>query len=665
MSSIVSTSATASADSRRLPYWPALDGLRGLSVAAVLLFHGGFGWARGGYLGVSAFFTLSGFLITTLLVTEWRENGRISLRRFWARRLRRLMPAAFVGLTGIVAFGALAADGDQLRELRGDVLAALGYMANWRFIFSHQSYADLFAAPSPVLHFWSLAIEEQFYLCFPLIAVGALQLGKRRGLSAFTWALVLGAAGSGVAGLLLLRTGASADRLYYGTDTRMLELLVGALLAVGVARYGLPRRKYVQRLGMVALLAMLGMWESLSQFDRMLHRGGLVIHALLAAWVVLAAIQPSGPVRAVLRLELLRKLGLISYGVYVFHWPIFLWLDEERTGLPRPPLFILRVAVTLAIAVLSYHLLERPIRDGRRLADWRPWVVPPAIAGAVCLALVVVTLHPPSPLIVYGAVRRQLPPGAPAPSASPAPPGGLPGDPPPTVGPLRILVVGDSVGETMGGGLERWGARTGAAFVLNRALGWCAIGRGGVALFSGRAVDQEGGCSDWSRWGVEGFQPDVVVVLSTIWEIVPRSLPRWDGVRRIGEPAYDRWLTSEYVAASSYFFSHGARVVWLTAPCTKSNDAEEVGAIARLNQMITTLPGAVGSGRLRVIDLFSHVCPAGRFMQRLGNVDTARPDGLHFSAAGADWLADWLGPELVHKPSTPVVTGSSRAFGVA
>jgi peptidoglycan/LPS O-acetylase OafA/YrhL len=622
----------------------------------VLLFHAGFGWARGGYLGVSAFFTLSGFLITTLLLTEWRENGRISLRRFWARRLRRLMPAAFVGLAGIVAFGALAANGDQLRELRGDVLAALGYMANWRLIFSNQSYADLFAAPSPVLHFWSLAIEEQFYLCFPLIAVGALQLGKRRGLGALTLALVLGAAGSGLAGLLLLRTGASADRLYYGTDTRVLELLVGALLAVGVARYGLPRQKSVQALGLLALLAMLGMWVSLSQFDRMLHRGGLVIHAVLAASVVLAAIQPNGPVRAVLRLELLRKLGLISYGVYVFHWPIFLWLDEERTGLPRPSLFTLRVVVTLAIAVLSYLLLERPIRDGRRLTDWRPWVVPPAIAGAVCLALVVVTLHPPSPLIVYGAVRRALPPAAPAPSASPAPPAGLSDDPAPAPGPLRILVVGDSVGETVGRGLERWGLRTGAAIVHNRAMGWCAIGRGGVVLFNGRAVDQAGGCSNWSRWDVESFRPDVVVVLSTIWEIVPRSLPRWDGARRIGDPAYDRWLTSEYVAATSYFSSHGAKVAWLTAPCTESNDAE--GAIGRLNQMISTLPGAVAAGRLRVIDLFAHVCPAGRFVQRLGNVDTARPDGLHFSVAGADWLADWLGPELVDTPSTPVVTGS-------
>ena len=651
------------ADSGRLPYWPALDGLRGLAVAAVLVFHGGFRWAAGGYLGVSAFFTLSGFLITTLLLTEWRTSGRISLRRFWSRRLRRLMPAALVGLAGIVAFGALVADGDQLRELRGDVLAALGYMANWRFIVSNQSYADFFAAPSPVLHFWSLAIEEQFYFCFPLVAVATLQLHRRRGLRAFFVALLLAAAGSVATGLLLLRAGASTDRLYYGTDTRVFELLVGALLAVSVARFGLPRHRAVGRttqvVGALALMAMVGMWASLSQSDRWLHQGGLLVHAVLAAAVVLAAVQPRGPVRALLGRESLRGLGLISYGVYVYHWPVFLWLGEDRVGLSGSPLFFLRVAVTLAIAALSYHLLERPIREGRRLTAWHPWVFAPAAAGSVCLALVAVTAAPPSPAIVYAAVGNDLPrlPPTSVPSVSSLPSTSVPSASEAPAQPIRIMVVGDSVGQTVGRGIERWAAQRGAAVVRNAALGWCAIGRGGVIhLFDTGSLNQRG-CVDWSeRWGIERFRPDVVVVLSTLWEIAPRSQPEWDGVRRFGDPDYDRWLRSEYLALTADVSRGDARVVWLTAPCAApapsrarfwSDEAGEGAALVQLNRLISSLPAAVAPARLRVVDLFSRVCPAGEFTQQLGDVEDARPDGVHFSDAGADWVADWLGPQLV------------------
>ncbi len=159
---------------------PAWDGLRGLAVLGVLLFHSELGFARGGYLGVSAFFTLSGFLITSLLLAEHRRGGRIGLRGFWARRARRLLPAAFVALAGLVLFGATVATPDQVRSLRGDVLAALGYVANWRFYATGQSYTHVFSAPSPALHFWSLAIEEQFYVVFPLVFAGVLWLGRGR-----------------------------------------------------------------------------------------------------------------------------------------------------------------------------------------------------------------------------------------------------------------------------------------------------------------------------------------------------------------------------------------------------------------------------------------------------------------------------------------------------
>ncbi len=154
---------------------PALDGVRALAVAAVLLYHGDVSWARGGYLGVDAFFVLSGFLITSLLVSEWHSSGRIALAAFWARRARRLLPALFLVLAAVAVYAAMVAAPTELENLRRDGLSALAYVANWGQIASHQSYFETFAAPSPLRHTWSLAIEEQFYLVWPLLVFGVLR----------------------------------------------------------------------------------------------------------------------------------------------------------------------------------------------------------------------------------------------------------------------------------------------------------------------------------------------------------------------------------------------------------------------------------------------------------------------------------------------------------
>ncbi len=267
-------------------YIPALDGLRGLAVFAVLCFHAGFGWAVGGYLGVSTFFTLSGFLITSLLLAERHATSTISLRAFWGRRLRRLLPASLAALIVVLIYAALAGSGAQQRNLGGGVTSALLDVSNWYFIFSHTSYADLFAAPSPVLHFWSLAIEEQFYLLFPLLAFGLLaRLGlRRRGFGGVVAALM---AGSLAATLFL---GYSHDRIYFGTDTRAFELLAGCLLAVVVSgrhrisatlhRPG-PTRSAVAAVGTAGLIGAVLLWMTTPQTTDWLYRGGL--SALLAA----------------------------------------------------------------------------------------------------------------------------------------------------------------------------------------------------------------------------------------------------------------------------------------------------------------------------------------------------------------------------------------------
>jgi hypothetical protein len=524
-----------------------------------------------------------------------------------------------------------------------------------------------------VLHFWSLAIEEQFYLLFPLLALVSLRLRGRRGLAVLLVAL---AVGSVAAGRLLLDAGASGDRMYYGTDTRAVELLAGALLALVLTGRDAPRRRAVRAglytTGAAALAAMAVLWTVVEQGDRWLYRGGLLLHALLATAVVAAAVQPGGPVRALLGAGWLRRLGVISYGVYVYHWPIFLWLDADRTGLSRLPLFGLRAAVSISIAAASYRLLERPIRAGRRLTGRRPWLVVPATVGAVAVSLIAVTADPPPPTIVYSAAfEAPATPAtavapAPAPVFAPAPPPAprshepqpprLPQPvpvsapvptPPSPAGPLRVMVVGDSVAQSVGRGLERWGARTGEAVVKNSAVGLCSIGRGGVAYLFGDRPKPQGPCSNWSRWGVDKVRPDVIVVLSTLWETFPRELPEWGGIREIGDTEYDRWLVSEYAAFVDYLGSFGARVVWLTTPCVRTDDPAIVTALGEVNTIVNWLPNITAPGRLRVLDLDGHVCPNGTFSADLGGVEGARPDGLHFSDPGSDWLASWLGPQLV------------------
>ena len=222
-------------------YEPGLDGVRALAVMAVLVYHAEFPWARGGFLGISLFFTLSGFLITSILLRGHATGGTIGLRTFWARRYRRLLPAAYLTLAGVVLFAATVATEQQLSDLPRQVLASILQVVNWFFVFSGQSYVQLFTAPSPVQHFWSLSIEEQFYVFMPLLLLGLLRWVRSPKVVGAVFAV--GAIASSALMFVLYERGASLDRLYYGTDTRVGELLVGCVLAVVVHTVPLPTHK--------------------------------------------------------------------------------------------------------------------------------------------------------------------------------------------------------------------------------------------------------------------------------------------------------------------------------------------------------------------------------------------------------------------------------------
>jgi peptidoglycan/LPS O-acetylase OafA/YrhL len=388
-----------------LPHLAALDGVRGFAVLGVLLFHGGFTWAKGGFLGVSTFFTLSGFLITNLLVRERERTESLDLLRFWGRRLRRLMPAALatIGLIGIVWWR--IGTPEQLATLRGDMLASLGYVANWRLWSSGVSYGSLFSEPTPFQHFWSLAIEEQFYVIFPIVVLVLMKAGGRRLLTTFC---ALAAAAS--IGLMWWQR-TDFDRVYYGTDTRVAELLFGVLLALWWSKQ--PRNTSTATkteplfdvVGVLATLVIVVAWVTVHESAIGLAQGGLPVYAAASTVLIYCATRAGFLARA-FSLSSLRWAGLLSYGLYLYHWPIFLLLSEERTGLPLGPLFLLRMAVTIAAALLSYFLLEMPIRRKTLLSSSKSASCAAlASIGIVALCAFAVSTDPPQSAIPYANMK--------------------------------------------------------------------------------------------------------------------------------------------------------------------------------------------------------------------------------------------------------------------
>ncbi len=647
----------------------AFDGLRGLAVIAVVLFHSQLAGARGGFLGVSAFFTLSGYLITSLLLAEHAATGRVALGAFWSRRARRLLPAAYVAIAGVLLYGATVASGDQVRSLRGDAFAALGYVANWRFYFAGRSYEQLFSAPSPLLHFWSLAIEEQFYLLFPLLLLGLLRVTRGRRML-LGGVLAAGATASVVAGSVLT-TAVSQTRVYYGTDTRAAELLIGALLAVVLSKRPAPAttpwtRASATLLGGAALATLITWWTSVGQTSSWLYHGGFALHAVLTA-VVIAAARVDGPVAWMLSRRPLELLGRISYGVYLFHWPIFLWLTPDRTRLSTIPLLGLRLAITLVLATLSFRLLEQPVQHGARLRGRWPRVVAPATAAALAAALVTVTWSPPAPSIVLaslGNAESSLHIG-PADRTAPvfvSPPKPPPPPKPHTAAlyrkyagkrPLRILVVGDSVGLTLGRGFELWAREHGDAQVLNAGHIYCPLGRS-LPAYAGLAAESTQAC-DWTQtWqrDVRTFDPDVTILLFTVWEAAPRQLPGSSKWRSPGDPALDAWQLGEYTAAADTLGARHGTVVWMTAPCAEHIAVDKEHGLWYVNER--TIPRLADARPfVHVLDLDNAVCPNGAFVRSFGGVRNARPDGAHFSDAGALAVAEWSMPMVLGQQPLP------------
>jgi peptidoglycan/LPS O-acetylase OafA/YrhL/lysophospholipase L1-like esterase len=360
-------------DSQR--YRPGLDGLRALAVGAVVAYHLDLGWAQGGLLGVGVFFTLSGYLITDLLLGQYERTDSLQLGDFWLRRARRLLPALFVMLVVVVAWVTLL-DKSLLPAVRGAVGASAVYVTNWWLIAQHSSYFAQFGPPSPLGHLWSLAVEEQFYLIWPWLLWLGLRW-RRSGpgsyLSLAAGSLLLAAA-SAVTMALLYQPGYDPTRVYDGTDTRAFALLIGAALAfvwpsrrlrdtmTSRARWSLDGAG----LAGLAVFAVL-MWRT-SQYSPFLYRGGMVLLAFATALMVAAAASPASRFGRILGWEPLRWLGVRSYGIYLWHFPIIV-LTTPADGGDTPRRAVLQVAATIGCAALSWRYIEEPIRHGA-LSRW-------------------------------------------------------------------------------------------------------------------------------------------------------------------------------------------------------------------------------------------------------------------------------------------------------
>ncbi|MCR8982409.1 acyltransferase family protein [Brevibacillus laterosporus] len=380
-------------------YIPGLDGLRALSVLAVIAYHLNGKWAQGGLLGVGIFFVISGYLITDQIVTEWKQFQKLRLLHFWVRRARRLLPV----LICMLLFVASWVDPGRLFALKGDFLSSIFYVNNWWLIFHDISYFESYGPVSPIGHLWSLSIEEQFYLIWPLVLVIGIKMIPHRG--KLTLWILAGAVVSALAMAMLYVPGTDPSRVYYGTDTRLFGPLVGAALAVIWPsqklnyRVSKTTRLLLDSIGVVGVFMLLVLINDTNKFDDSLYRGGFLKLSFITAAVIAVLVHPASRVGNFIGCKPLRWIGVRSYSLYIWHFPIIVLssspVNTEGASILR---IVLQLAASFIIAAISYKYIEQPFRrgifgaksgDGRqRSALCRRYIRPVFLVGLLLVCLI-------------------------------------------------------------------------------------------------------------------------------------------------------------------------------------------------------------------------------------------------------------------------------------
>jgi peptidoglycan/LPS O-acetylase OafA/YrhL len=395
---------------KRFPYLPGIDAMRALAVLAVFGYHAGLSWTPGGFLGVDVFFVISGYLITSLLLREFERGGHVALGRFWLRRARRLLPAVAVLIAVSMVLGAIF-EPARIDALRGDAISALFYFANWHFVFGHESYFEQFGRPSLFTHLWSLSVEEQFYLFWPLVFAAGMKLFGRGKL---VLGVLAGALGSVALAWILFDPGGDASRAYYGTDTHAVGLLAGVALAMVWSPIELRRHRagplvgpILDAVGVLALGYIVLSFLHVHDYDLALWHGGYLWLAIATALLLAVLAHPAARLGPILGQKPLLWLGLRSYSFYLWHWPVLvLTRPGIDVSLPRGILIPLQLLATLALADLSYRFVELPFRGKAKLPGVRDGWLRVARPALIALALVVVVFVGWSGL--FGGTNRSI-----------------------------------------------------------------------------------------------------------------------------------------------------------------------------------------------------------------------------------------------------------------
>jgi peptidoglycan/LPS O-acetylase OafA/YrhL len=666
---------TAPGDRR---FRPDVQGLRAVAILLVVLFHAGIPGISGGYVGVDVFFVISGFVITGLLLREREVGGRTSFLNFYSRRARRIIPAA-----SVVIIVTVIATYHYLGSLTGHDTAIDGqwaavFLANFHFAASQTNYLASQRPPSALQNYWSLAVEEQFYIVYPTVFLVVASLVTRISLR-IRLAILLVAVIVASYAFSIVFTSANPSSAFFSPLTRAWELALGGLIAVGSDRLrGLPRSlaAFLSWLGLAAIVTASVALTSASEYP-----GALVAIPVVGAALVIAAgtSQPAWGVEYLLRQKPFQLLGLISYSLYLWHWPILIIATQNRgaTNLPVWDNVVLLLVATL-VATLTYRVIENPVRHSGLLIR-RRWA---SLTMGLCLigATLVVTTHEEQrPAISLGGLASAasgtlcpLPPSSVIShlrstytSSHPQATGNIASQPQP------VVVVGDSTSCTLLPGLQAVGPSYGMDF-KNAAVVGCGVVSGEtapIALSNGAGLSEptklcQGKVNRDETEAIERYRPSLIVWGSTDErESIVNDTATGSTVVESGSSEWKSLMLQRMDDRVKKFLGTGARVILLSEPATVHGGSQtqpNAGDVAfeRMNALLKRV-AARHPKQVAVVDLEARVCPSGppcpfvvdgfgstgkTVIQAIGSA--IRPDGIHYSRTSALWVARWLVPRI-------------------